>query len=48
MLVIWRLYPHSLSEIITVEQERITSIACTASISNVDNYGKANIDNYSM
>lgn len=43
----WRLWPHSLSAIISVEKNALTSIACQVAVSGNEN-GKPFIDSYTL
>ena len=45
---VWRLRPHSLADIISVDESAIISLACTANISGVSEDGTPFIDNYEL
>ena len=43
---VWRLLPHSFEDIISIDENTIVSLACTANINGLDEDGTAFIDNY--
>ena len=45
---VWRLRPHSLADIISVDESAIISLTCTANISGVSEDGTPFIDNYEL
>ena len=45
---VWRLLPHSFEDIISIDENTIVSLACTANISGLDEDGTAFIDNYAL
>ena len=45
---VWRLRPHSFADIISADEGAIISLACTASISGLNNDGTPFIDNYEL
>ena len=45
---VWRLQPHSFADIISVDESAISSLACTANISGLNNDGTTFIDNYEL
>lgn len=47
-LTIWRLYPLSLSDVISTDENTIVSLACTAGIATVDADGTACIEEYTI
>ena len=44
----WRLWPHSLGDMIASEENVVTDLACTASVSGLQESGQACIDNYQL
>ena len=44
----WRLLPHSFSDILSVDESAVISLACTATISGLDEAGTACIDTYAL
>lgn len=45
---VWRLQPHSFADIISVDESAISSLACTANISGLNNDSEPFIDNYEL
>ena len=45
---LWRLLPHSFADIISVDESAISSLACTANISGLNNDSEPFIDNYEL
>ena len=44
----WRLLPHSFADILSVDESAVISLACTATISGLDEDGTACIDTYAL
>ena len=47
-LFIWRLWPHSFTDVISTDESAITSITCTSTISGLDGSGTPFISNYAL
>lgn len=44
----WRMWPYSFTEVISTEKDSISSLACNATISGVNDDGKPFIDSYAL
>lgn len=48
LLVGWRLWPHSLAKVISVEPDAVTGLACHAAVSGIESDGRPFIHSYAL